>query len=58
MKVSDIMRKIEDIQACQKYLEEWSEKGISDRNRIEAISEDIDNHLDDYIELLKSREVK
>ena len=58
MKVSDIMRKIEDIQACQKCLEEWSEKGISDRNRIEAISEDIDNHLEGYIELLKSKEVK
>ena len=52
------MKRIEDIQACQKCLEEWSEKGISDRNRIEAISEDIDHHLDDYIELLKSKEVK
>jgi hypothetical protein len=58
MRVIEVINRINDIETCRKCLEDWKNGEITDRNRIEAIAEDIDNHLDDYIELLKAKEVK
>lgn len=58
MKVSDIMGRITDIESCQNLLIEWMEGKITDPNRIEVLVEEIGYHLDDYIELLKNKEVK
>ncbi len=58
MKVSEIINRINDIETCRKYLEDWKNGEITDIKRIEALAEDIDNHLDDYIDMLKVKEVK
>lgn len=58
MKVSEVINRINDIETCRKYLEDWQKGEITDIKRIEAIAEDIDIHLDGYIELLKAKEVK
>jgi len=55
MKVSEIINKINDIEACIKYLECWKKGEITNINQIEAIVKDTENHLDDYIDLLKNQ---
>ena len=45
------------ISGCQKH-EDWQNGKITDIKRIEGLAEDIENHLDDYIDLLKAKDVK
>lgn len=58
MKVRDIVNKLQDISQCRDCLEDWAAGKINDPNRIAAITDDIDNHLDDYREILLSMEAK
>lgn len=58
MKVLEVINRINDIETCRKYLEDWQKGEITDIKRIEALAEDIDNHLDDYIDVLKAKDVK
>ena len=58
MKVSEVISKINDIETCIDYLEDWKMGEITDIKRIEGLAEDIENHLDDYIDLLKAKDVK
>lgn len=58
MRVYEITNRIKDIETCRKYLKDWKNGDITDIKRIEALAEDIDIHLDSYIELLQNKEVK
>ena len=58
VKVSDIVNRMNDIQKCRNLLEEWAHGVITDKNRINAIADDIDTHLEAYEELLMNKEVK
>ena len=58
MKVSEVINIINDIETCIDYLEDWKMGEITDKNQIGALVKDIDNHLDDYINLLKAKDVK
>lgn len=58
MKVSEVINRINDIETCLKYLEDWQKGKITEKNQIEALAEDIENHLDDYIDMLKAKDVK
>lgn len=58
MKVSEVINRINDIETCRKYLEDWQKGKITDIKRIEGLAEDIENHLDDYIDILKAKDVK
>ncbi len=58
MKVSDIINRVTDIQKCRDLLKKWTDGEITEKNRINAIADDIDTHLEAYEELLMNREVK
>lgn len=58
MKVQDIINRIGDIKLCRDYLKDLADGKIDDPNRICALAEDIDEHLDAYTELLVNKEVK
>ena len=58
MKVSEVISKINDIETCIDYLEDWKMGEITDIKRIEGLAEDIENHLDDYIDFLKTKDVE
>lgn len=58
MKVSDIVNRVNDIRKCRDLLKEWADGEITEKNRINAIADDIDIHLEAYEELLMNKEVK
>lgn len=58
MKVSEVINKINDIEICIDCLEDWQRGEITDKNQIGALVKDIENHLDNYIDLLKAKDVK
>lgn len=58
MKVKDVMIRIHDIDKCRALLEQWANGTVSDPNQIAAIVDEIDAHLDAYMELLSNKEVK
>ncbi len=58
LKVSDVINRINDIEKCRRYLEEWMDGKIMDQNQIDAIADDIDTHLEAYAEMLMNKEIK
>lgn len=58
MKVKDVMIRVHDIKKLREYLEEWAKGEITDQNRIDAIADEIDEHLSAYAEMLENKEVK
>ena len=54
MKVVDVIEIINDVQKCKERL-----NGIAENAQtLQGIADDIEIHLDDYIDLLKKMEVK
>ena len=56
MKVVDVMEIIDDVHKCIERLDEIAERNSD--NPLRCIADDIEIHLDDYIDLLKKMEVK
>lgn len=58
MKVKEIISRIADVKNCVKCLEELAETSKMETCRKDAITEDIEEHLDNYCDLLESMEVR
>lgn len=58
MKVKDVMIRVHDIKKLREYLEEWAKGEITDQNRIDAIADEIDEHLSAYTEMLENKAVE
>lgn len=56
MKVVDVMEIIDDVHKCIERLDEIAERNGD--HTLRGIADDIEIHLDDYIDLLKKMEVK
>ena len=57
MKVSDILSRLDDIRQCISLLSDLKEGTMTD-GQIEGLADDIEEHLEAYIELLLNKEVK
>ena len=57
MKVSDILSRLDDVRQCISLLGDLKEGTMTD-GQIEGLADDIEEHLEAYIELLLNKEVK
>lgn len=57
MKVSDILSRLDDVRQCISLLSDLKDGTMTD-GRIEGLADDIEEHLEAYIELLLNKEVK
>lgn len=57
MKVSDILSRLDDVRNCISLLTDLREGTMTD-GQIEGLVDDIEDHLEAYIELLLNKEVK
>lgn len=57
MKVSDILSRLDDVRQCISLLSDLKEGTMTD-GQIEGLADDIEEHLEAYIELLLNKEVK
>lgn len=58
MKVSDVVEIIEDARRCIEILNAMPEKYPEYSSELKSIADDIEIHLQDYIELLLNKDVK
>lgn len=57
MKVSDILSRLDDVRQCISLLSDLKEGTMTD-GQIEGLADNIEEHLEAYIELLLNKEVK
>ncbi len=58
MKVIDVINRIDDIYKCAHLLSDLKNRRLMDQNQINALVDDVAEHLDCYIELLQNKQVK